>query len=88
MPNPFRSQSPAAPPAATGWEIAEVVSVLLHTYGYGYLPESVASRALLEGELGEPFRDVANADNSALRVAGRDFIYQTIEWLSRAASTA
>ncbi|TQM98565.1 hypothetical protein FHX68_1256 [Microbacterium lacticum] len=46
VPDPFRSQSPAAPPAATGWEIAEVVSILLHAYGYGDLPESVASRAL------------------------------------------
>lgn len=87
VPDPFRSQSPAAPPAATGWEIAEVVSILLHAYGYGDLPESVASRALLAGELGQPFRDVLGAENTELRVAGCDFISRTIEWTSRNTAT-
>lgn len=79
VPDPFRSQSPAAPPAATGWEITEVVRILLHTYGYGDMPESVTSRALLAGELGEPFRDVLDAENTALRNAGRGFISRAIE---------
>lgn len=87
VPDPFRSQSPAAPPAATGWEIAEVVSILLHAYGYGDLPESVASRALLAGELGQPFRDVLGAESTELRVAGCDFIPRTIEWTSRNTAT-
>ena len=88
MPDPFRSQSPAAPPPATGWEIAEVVSILLHTYGYGPVPESIASRARLEGELGEAFRDVMSSDSSALRVAGRDFISRAIEWVSQGTPTS
>ncbi len=87
VPDPFRSQSPAAPPAATGWEIAEVIRILLPAYGYGDMPESVTSRALLADELGQPFRDVLGAENAELRVAGRDFISRTIEWASRNAAS-
>lgn len=87
VPDPFRSQSPAAPPAATGWEIAEVVSMLLHAYGYGDMPESVTSRALLAGELGQPFRDVLGAGTTELRAAGCDFMVRTIERTSRNTAT-
>ena len=52
---------------------------MLRTYGYGDMPESVTSRALLAGELGEPFRDVLDAENTALRNAGRGFISRAIE---------
>lgn len=83
VPDPFRSQSPAAPPAATGWEIAEVVNIMLHAYRYGDMPESITSRALLAGELGQPFRDVLGSKNTELRVAGCDFTFRAIEWASR-----
>jgi hypothetical protein len=81
LPGPFRSQSPAAPPAVAGWEVTEVVSIALHAHGYGDMPDSVTSRALLWEELGVPFRDLVDADGQHLRTASREFIARSIEWL-------
>lgn len=81
LPGPFRSQSPAAPPAVAGWEVTEVVSVALHAHGYGDMPDSVKSRALLSDDLGLLFRDLVDADAQHLRIAARDFVGRAIEWV-------
>lgn len=81
LPGPFRSQSPAAPPVVAGWEITEIVAVILYSYGYGDMPEAVTSRALHDDDFGQGFRHVAVADGSELRDAGREFVKEAIEWV-------
>lgn len=81
LPGPFRSQSPAAPPAAAGWEITEVIAVSLHASGYGDMPESIATRALLEDDLGAPFRAVVDAGRPRVNEAVQAFLVRSIEWV-------
>lgn len=78
---PFRSQSPAAPPPAAGWEIVQIVRLLRAAAGDGEIPTSIQRRALLEGELGDPFRDVVGAPPAAVLGAGHAFLRHALDWV-------
>jgi len=80
-PGPFRSQSPAAPPFAAGWEVVEIVGVALSVYGHTALPDSITKRKVLEEGLGAPFAEVVEAKSSDLREATERFFAEMLDRL-------
>lgn len=80
-PGPFRSQSPAAPPFAAGWEVVEIIGVALHAYGDAALPDNIKKREVLDDGLGDPFVAVVNAKRTDLREATERFFAEMLERL-------